>query len=37
MIKMAYKRAIVAAALCLPLVSELFTQDLEETVRRVAA
>ena len=36
-LKMAYKRAIVAAALCLPLVSELFTQDLEETVRRVAA
>jgi hypothetical protein len=30
-LKMAYKRAIVAAALCLPLVSELFTQDLEET------
>ena len=29
-LKMAYKRAIVAAALCLPLVSELFTQDLEE-------
>ena len=30
-LKMAYKRAIVAAALCLPLVSELFTQDLEES------
>jgi hypothetical protein len=30
-LKMVYKRAIVAAALCLPLVSELFTQDLEET------
>ena len=29
-LKMAYKRAIVAAALCLPLVSELFTQDLDE-------
>ena len=29
-LKMAYKRAIVAAALCLPLVSELFTQDIEE-------
>jgi hypothetical protein len=29
-LKMAYKRSIVAASLCLPLVSELFTQDLEE-------
>ena len=29
-LKMSYKRAIVAAALCLPLVSELFTQDIEE-------
>ena len=29
-LKMAYKRAIVAAALCLPLVSELFTQDIDE-------
>jgi hypothetical protein len=30
-LKMGYKRAIVAAALCLPLVSELFTQDIEES------
>jgi hypothetical protein len=30
-LKMSYKRAIVAAALCLPLVSELFTQDNEES------
>lgn len=32
-IKMADKRAMVAAACKLPLVSELFTQDLDETIR----
>jgi hypothetical protein len=31
-LKMAYKRAIVAATHVLPLVSELFTQDLEESL-----
>lgn len=36
-LKMAFKRAIVAAALCLPLVSELFTQDFEEEHLRSAA
>ena len=29
--KMAFKRGLTAASLCLPLVSELFTQDLDET------
>jgi hypothetical protein len=36
-LKMAYKRAIVAATHVLPLVSELFTQDLEESMSDVEA
>lgn len=35
-LKMSFKRAVVAAALLLPCVSELFTQDLEEQLAEAA-